>query len=333
MSRFLVTGGCGFIGNALVEKLLDDGADYVRVLDNLSAGSTEQLDRLGAVERIVGPSFGRPKDRLQVVVGDIREQHLAIAACQEIDTIVHLAANTGVAPSLMDPRDDCTANVIGTLNYLEAARATRVGRFIFASSGATVGECAPPVHEQLPCRPVSPYGASKLAGEAYCSAYARSFGISTVALRFGNVYGPGSEHKESVVAKFIRRAFAGESLQIFGDGGQTRDFVYLDDLVQAICQAASVNGIVSEVFQIATARETTISELAAVLSDVLAAEGFRRPTIETLDRRAGDVMRNFADTSQARGQLEWSAKTSLREGLEKTVRWAKDNFRQNRLDH
>jgi UDP-glucose 4-epimerase len=144
----------------------------------------------------------------------------------------------------------------------------------------------------------------------------------TVALRFGNVYGPGSEHKESVVAKFIRRAFAGQPLQIYGDGAQTRDFIYIDDLIRAIERAIVVEGIGGEVFQIATAQETTVGDLAEVISAALATEGLSRPAIEHLDHRVGDVARNFADTRKALARLGWAAEISLQEGLRRTVRWA-----------
>jgi UDP-glucose 4-epimerase len=330
MTAYLVTGGCGFIGQSLVARLLADRADFVRVVDDLSAGRVENLQRTAEIEPVAGRAFRPPRKRIQLAVGDVRDAELAEAACRGIDVIVHLAANTGVAPSVADPRSDCTANVIGTFNYLEAARAAGVGRFVFASSGATIGECEPPVHELLPARPVSPYGASKLAGEAYCSAYARAFGIATVALRFGNVYGPGSEHKESVVAKFIRRALAGQPLQIYGDGAQTRDFIYLDDLIRAIERACAVDGIGGEVFQIATARETTVGELVAALSAALVAEGLPRPDIEFLDRRAGDVLRNFADTRKAAALLGWSAQVDLAEGLRRTVRWAAQRVKEPR---
>ena len=143
-----------------------------------------------------------------------------------IDTIIHLAANTGVGPSIEKPQVDMSVNIIGTFNYLEASRVNKISKFIFASSGAPIGEVEPPIHEEIPPHPLSPYGASKLAGEGYCSAYKNTFGIETVVLRFGNVYGPGSINKSSVVAKFIRKAINGDILEIYGDGMQTRDFIY-----------------------------------------------------------------------------------------------------------
>jgi UDP-glucose 4-epimerase len=244
-------------------------------------------------------------------------------ACRDVDVVVHLAANTGVAPSIADPRFDCSTNVIGTFNYLEGARCAGVRRFVFASSGAATGEMEPPIHEKVPTRPLSPYGASKLAGEAYCSAYANSFGLETVALRFSNVYGPGSGHKQSVVAKFIRHALDGEALVIYGDGGQTRDLIYIDDLVEAIRLAATRSPLSGEVFQVATSRETTVLELVDALSRALAAEGAPVPGIRFEPGRPGDMRRNYADTSKAKTLLGWQAVIDLAEGLPRTVRWAR----------
>ena len=232
--RWLISGGCGFIGSRLVRSLLGEGGHDIRIVDDLSVGSVEALPRATNVTRIAPADVSRPPDGLELVVADIVDMEAMKTACTGVDTIVHLAANTGVGPSVEDPVTDCRTNVLGTLALLEGARAARSGRFVFASSGAPIGEVEPPIHEELAPHPVSPYGASKLAGEGYCSAYARCFGIDTVALRFGNVYGPGSGHKSSVVAKFISRALAGETLEIYGDGLQTRDFIYLDDLIEAV---------------------------------------------------------------------------------------------------
>ena len=202
----------------------------------------------------------------ELVVGDIRDQRLAEEACRGIDVIVHLAANTGDIPSIENPMEDCTANVIGTVNYLEAARLAGSKRFVLASSGAPLGEQKPPIHENMVPRPISPYGASKLAGEAYCSAYHGSFALDSVVLRFGNVYGPHSNHKGSVVAKFIKHILADEPLPIYGDGNQTRDFIYVEDLVRAILLSLERPGIGGEVFRIATHREHTVGEVAETLN-------------------------------------------------------------------
>lgn len=320
--RWLITGGCGFIGRNLARHLLQREGVGVRVLDNLSVGRREDLGYAGpAVEKALDRLEGGPEPGLELVVGDILDAAGMLRATAGIDIVVHLAANTGVAPSVKDPRADCLTNVVGTLNCLEAARQHGVKRFVFASSGAPVGEVDPPIHEEKVPRPVSPYGASKLAGEGYCSAYFRTFGVETVALRFGNVYGPGSTHKDSVVAKFIKRAQAGEPFEIYGDGGQTRDLIYVGDLLAAIWQAATVAGIGGEVFQIATARETTVRELAVALLEALERCGIARVPIEHGAPRQGDVRRNFSDTTKASTRLQWQAAVGLPDGLRQTIEW------------
>ena len=261
---------------------------------------------------------------VELVVGDILGEELALRAAEGAEVIVHLAANTGVAPSVEDPRSDCLANVIGTLNYLEAARHDDAKRFVFASSGATIGEVEPPIHEEMTPHPVSPYGASKLSGEAYCSAYFRTFGVETVSLRFGNVYGPLSSHKSSVIAKFIKRAMRGEVLEIYGDGAQTRDFIYVEDLTRAVRLAATAEGVGGEVFQIATNAEISIQEMVEELLPILDAVGIKDVEVKQAAPRLGDVMRNYSDTSKAARTLGWRAEVCLKEGLRCTVDWFMD---------
>jgi UDP-glucose 4-epimerase len=321
--NWLITGGCGFIGTNLIRRLRAEGGHVIRVLDNVSVGTLEDLRAVTPIIEInpadQGP-LGLPiAHQCQFIRGDIIDEQLALRVTQGMDVIIHLAANTGVGPSVEDPRSDCLANVIGTFNYLEAARLNKVPRFVFASSGAPAGEVEPPIHEELPPHPVSPYGASKLAGEGYCSAYNRTFGISTVALRFGNVYGPGSTHKSSVVAKFIKQALDGQALEIYGDGFQTRDFIYIDDLIDSAVRAATQDGIGGEVFQIATNKETTIGEMTELLLKVLENSGIDNVTVINGEIRLGDVKRNYSDTSKAKRLLGWSAQTALDEGLSKTV--------------
>jgi UDP-glucose 4-epimerase len=322
--NWLITGGCGFIGTALVRSLGQEGGHAVRVVDNFAVGTREDL---AAASDFVEVSPGElapmtPEERIELVAGDITDDDLALLAARGADVIVHFAANTGVMPSVEDPRADCMSNVVGTLNYLEAARHAGVGRFVFASSGGTViGEAEPPIHEEMVPHPVAPYGASKLAGEGYCSAYFQTFGIETVALRFGNVYGPLSGHKNSVVARFIKRAVEGEVLEIYGDGTQTRDFIYVDDLIQAVRLAATVDGAGGEVFQIATSAETTVQELTDRLLPALAAAGVKDIEVRKTAARRGEVRRNYADTSKAQRMLGWKAEVGLDEGLKRTVDW------------
>ena len=318
-STFLITGGCGFLGTALIHRLLQQGGHAIRVVDNLTTGTRDDLARVSSFQEISINNLSDAPHGVELVVGNILDESLALKSTQGCDIIVHFAANTGVGPSVENPRADMLANVVGTFNYLEAARANKAGRFIFASSGAPAGEVEPPIHEELPPHPVSPYGASKLAGEGYCSAYFRTFGIDTVMLRFGNVYGPGSVHKSSVVAKFIRRALAGESLEIYGDGSQTRDFIYIDDLIDAVMLAATKPGIGGEAFQIASNRETTVGEMAERLVTLMGKAGLDGVKVINAATRLGDVKRNYSDTTKARTRLGWQPKVELGEGLKKTV--------------
>ena len=324
MVNWLITGGCGFIGLRMVRHLLKQENQHIRILDNLSVGTREDLAKISEfVEGSPKDSFSSAHSEkpVQLIVGDILDETLVLQTLKDVDVVVHLAANTGVGPSVEDPRSDCLTNVIGTFNLLEAARSAQVKRLVFASSGAPVGEANPPIHEELAPHPVSPYGASKLAGEGYCSAYYRTFGLEAVALRFGNVYGPGSTHKGSVVAKFIRQAFAGETLEIYGDGTQTRDFVYVDDLIKAIWQAATVPGVGGEVLQIATNRETTLHELTELLVEELGNAGVKDVLVRHASSRLGDVQHNFSDTTKALNVLDWQAKTSLKNGVRNTIRF------------
>lgn len=315
--KWLITGGCGFIGTSLIKALVAEEGHYIRVLDNLSVGNRKDLASVCDFTETL--AFNCFDNTVELLIGDILDEDLAVRASKDVDIIVHLAANTGVGPSVENPRKDCVTNVTGTFNYLEGARHNKVKRFVFASSGAPVGECTPPIHEELPAHPVSPYGASKLAGEGYCSAYYRTFGVETVALRFGNVYGPRSGHKASVVAKFIKQAMNGEPLEIYGNGKQTRDFIYIEDLVRAIQLAAIQENIGGEIFQIATNKETTVSEMVDVLLPILKDRGLNNVNVIYGKKRQGDVMRNFSDTTKAKDTLGWCNNASLSKGLSLTV--------------
>jgi UDP-glucose 4-epimerase len=317
---YLITGGCGFIGTSLIAELLRLNQNcQIRVLDNLMTGTVKDLAEVASFYDGANGNFHLTAGSVELVRGDIRDSALLQECAIGVDCIVHLAANTGVGPSVEDPRLDMESNVIGTFNALEAARLQGVKKFIFASSGAPAGEVEPPIHEELPPHPVSPYGASKLAGEGYCSSYYCTFGIDTVCLRFGNVYGPRSKKKSSVVAKFIRQALQGEPCVIYGDGTQTRDFLYIDDLVRAVILAIE-KPVGGETFQIATGMERTVGEVATIIAEALGRRGIAM-RVEHDSPRLGDVMRNFSDTSKAARMLDWTPEMEVPDGIERTLNW------------
>ena len=335
--KWLITGGCGFIGTNLIKKLILKDGLSIRIVDNLSVGSIEDLEKVCKFIELDSTSLNlksttssplscsklssEPNCPVELIRGDILDGKLALKAAEGMEVIVHLAASTGVSTSVENPMVDCMTNVIGTLIYLEAARLNGIGKFITASSAAAVGEGDPPFHEEMAPHPVSPYGAGKLAGEAYCSAYFSAFGINTIALRFSNVYGPGSDHKNSVVAKFIKQAIDGQQLEVYGDGNQTRDFIYIEDLIQAIYLAATLDKIGGEIFQIATNTETTVNNLVDMLVPILAEAGFHDVKVHNKPSRAGDVMRNFSDISKAEKMMGWMANMELSDGLKRTMKW------------
>ena len=338
--HILITGGCGFIGVNFIDYLLKISPNVkIRVLDNLSVGTREDLGEvcnfieidtssLSPQHSALSPKKSSP---VELIIGDIKDFQTCLKCSQGIDVVVHLAANTGVAPSVEDPRSDMEANVIGTFNILEASRQNKIQKFIFASSGAPLGEVNPPIHEEIAPKPVSPYGASKLAGEAYCSAYYRTFGLKTISLRFGNVYGPRSKHKSSVVAKFFKRALSGEPLEVYGDGNQTRDFIYIDDLIQAIILAINTPSATShvpwgEVFQIATYKETTVNEIAAKIKAIVESSLDKNVKIVHTSPRIGDVRRNYSDISKAKRILGYEPNYDLDKGLKATFEYFKDRY-------
>jgi UDP-glucose 4-epimerase len=316
--KYLITGGCGFIGTSLIRNILqNDKNAHIRVLDNLTTGKPEDLREITPFTT-ADTSLEPTTPGVFLIKGDIRDLRTVLACTKGMDCIVHLAANTGVQPSVENPINDMQCNVIGTVNMLEGARLNSVKKFIFASSGAPAGEVEPPIHEELPPHPVSPYGASKLAGEGYCSAYYRTFGVETVCLRFGNVYGPGSGKKSSVVAKFIRKALSGKTCKIYGDGGQTRDFVYIGDLIDAMMKSMTTSKAAGETFQIASGKERTVSEITEIISSALKDKGVGMK-VEYESSRLGDVRRNYSDTSKADRILSWQPSMEINKGVNLTV--------------
>jgi UDP-glucose 4-epimerase len=295
--RAAVTGGAGFIGSHVVDALLARG-DEVHVVDNLATGRRENLN-----------------DAATLHEHDIRERLDDLFYEIEPEVVVHLAAQADVGTSVEQPRLDAEVNVLGTLNVLEAARANDAQVVFSSTGGALYGECERPAREDDERRPLSPYGTSKLAGEAYLMTWNALHGMRNVVLRFGNVFGPRQLAKleGGVVAIFMDRLRAGEGVRIFGDGEQARDFVYVGDVVDAILASFGREG---GTFNVGTGEATSVNELFAAVRRVAGVDA----DAEYADARPGDLLRSVLDVSKAERELGWRPQTSLEEGLRRT--WA-----------
>lgn len=325
MKSVLITGGCGFLGVNLIADI-QERSYKVRVLDNLTAGTRDALREVCPFSEVKASEVDKDRSStngVELVVGDIRDPKVVDYAMRNMDVVVHFAAQTGVIPSIEDPYNDCETNVLGTLNLLQSAVKHKANKFVLASSSAPLGEQDPPIDEKKVPAPLSPYGASKLAGEGYCSAYYGSFGLKTIALRFSNVYGPRSSHKGSVVALFFKRAIEKKPLIVYGNGDQTRDFIYIDDLTSAVLSSME-SEVGGEVFQIATQRETTVNEIALLIRDIFRKEENREIEIIHEKERRGEVKRSFSEISKAGRMLGYKPVTSLEDGLWKTYRYFKE---------
>jgi UDP-glucose 4-epimerase len=300
--RILVTGGAGFIGSHLAERLLQDGHE-VRVLDNLSTGRRENL-----------PTH----PRLEFVEGDIRATG-AMSAVAGIDAIYHLAAVASVQASVEDPRGTHETNFVGTLNLLEAARQHGVRRFIYASSAAVYGDTADlPVSEEAITKPLSPYAADKLAGEHYLDFYGRKYGFAGTAFRFFNIYGPRQDPSSpysGVISVFVDRMRENRAVTVFGDGRQTRDFVYVGDLAELLASALSNEHAVGQVLNVGRGVECSLLELLTELEKL----GGKRIERRHEPARTGDIRHSRARVAHLRQVFGHVPQTAIGAGLAKLL--------------
>ncbi len=305
-ARFLVTGGAGFIGSHLVGRLLREGGG-VRVLDNLSTGKRENL--------------GEWEGAFDFLEADLCDPEAVAEAVEGVDFILHQAALPSVARSLEDPLLSHRANTLGTLNLLYAARKAGVKRLIYAGSSSIYGDSGGPLKdESLAPNPLSPYGVAKASAECYCRVYARLYGLETVSLRYFNVFGPRQDPDSpyaAVVPAFMRALFDGEPPVVFGDGLQSRDFTYVENVVEGNLLALRAPKIGGEVFNIATGESHNVLELLGGLEEIFSSRAEHR----FAPPRSGEVRHSRADISKARRILGYRPVVTFREGLARTASW------------
>ncbi|MGD8506068.1 MAG: SDR family oxidoreductase [Candidatus Bathyarchaeota archaeon] len=309
-SKILVTGGAGFVGSHIVDRLLKEGFE-VTVIDNLSTGRKENI-----VDHQHGEDF-------HFIKGDIRDRALVNDLVEDMDAVFHEAALVSVPRSIENPLLTNEVNVSGTLNLLEACSNANVRRFVYASSTATYGDTETlPIHEGLRPQPLSPYAVSKLGAENYVRIYNKTYGLKTICLRYFNVYGSRQTYGpySGVITIFISKLLRNEPPIVHGDGEQTRDFVHVQDVVEANMLTLTTKTAIGEVLNIATGTPTTINQLATILQQIM------RTNLKLVytDTRPGDIKHSYADITKAKKLLQFNPKTSLKKGLTELAKWYAD---------
>jgi nucleoside-diphosphate-sugar epimerase len=306
MARYLVTGGAGFIGSNVVRKLLELNHE-VRVLDNFLTGKRENLAEV--------------LPQITLIEGDLRDLPTVLQACQDVDHVLHIAALPSVPRSVSEPLLSHDINITGTLHVLEAARQQQVKRVVFSSSSSVYGNTLVlPKHEDIPVYPLSPYATHKVSGEFYCHIYYTIYNLETVCLRYFNVFGPRQDpysHYAAVIPRFISAFQTGEQPTIYGDGEQSRDFTYVDNVVSANIAAATAPNVAGEIINIACGQRITINGLAHKIGNLLKKDV--QPQYDP--PRPGDVKHSLADISKAKKLLNYSDLVDLDTGLQKTIEW------------
>jgi UDP-glucose 4-epimerase len=309
----LVTGGAGFVGSHLAEALVNKGCEVI-ILDNLSTGFIDNVSHLLNLH-----------NKVKFIRGDVRDPKVCLKAAEGADIIFHEAAQINPVLAVENPSYDFEINARGTLNMLEAARKKDVKKFIFASTNVYANPKYLPIDEDHPIDLLSPYAASKLSGEAYCIVYNNTYGLKTVRLRYTNIYGPrqrSTKNESGVITIFIERVLKGMRPIIFGDGEQTRDFIYVSDIVKANILAAESESSQGEAFNIGSGEETSINTLANIILKIASREDLAP---EKGPERAADFRRCVVDITKARKVLGFNPKVTLETGLKRTIDWWKQS--------
>lgn len=309
--NILITGGAGFIGSHLAEYLLTKGYN-IRILDNLSTGKIENIESI--IEEI------------EFIDGDICNNKMVLKALQNMDYVFHLAALPSVQRSIEDPLTTFKVNVEGTINLLLASKEVGVKKFIFSSSSSVYGnQGVLPKKEDSPIFPISPYALTKYAAERYCQIFYYIYGLKTVCLRYFNVFGPRQNIESkyaAVIPKFITQVMMGSPITIYGDGLQSRDFTYVDNVVEANYLACMSEAAVGNVINIGCSRNYTINELAKMIMKIIG----KNSSISYLPERPGEVKHSLADITKAKERLNYEPKVDLQEGLKRTIDWFSKRF-------
>ncbi len=311
MSKFLVTGGAGFIGSNIVRELIKKG-EFVRVVDNFATGRPSNLEGI--------------MDKIEFIQGDIRDFELVREAVKGIDFVIHQAALPSVTRSIDDPITSNETNITGTLNILVASKDEKVRRVVFASSSSVYGDTPIlPKKEDMSPNPLSPYAITKYAGEQYCKVFHSIYGLETVMLRYFNVFGPRqnpNSQYSAAIPLFIKAFLMGKPPIIYGNGEQSRDFTFVENVVSANLLACYAENSVGKVFNIACGRRVSINDLVFTIKNWL------NSPVEPIyqDARKGDVQHSLADISKAQKFLKYEPKVNLEEGLKITIEWFKQEF-------
>ena len=303
-TRFLLTGGAGFIGAHIVKRLVGEGA-VVRVVDNLSTGQVARLENL--------------RCSIEYVEADLADNLVSDEVVKDVDYVLHQAAIPSVQRSVRDPIGTNRANVTATLNLLESCRKAKVRRFVYAASSSAYGDTEVlPKSEEMPPNPLSPYALQKLAGEHYCKLYYSLYGLETVCLRYFNVFGPGQDpHSEysAVIPKFISKLLINELITVYGDGEQSRDFTYVENVVDANLLALQATKACGKVLNVGCGERITLNTLIQFLEEIVGVKA----KVSYSASKPGDVRHSLADINLARRLLEYEPKVMVKEGLRRTV--------------
>ncbi|MBU0952465.1 MAG: SDR family oxidoreductase [Elusimicrobia bacterium] len=307
MSLYLITGGAGFIGSHIADELVKQG-QQVRILDNFCTGSKENLKNVA--------------NKAEIIKGDIRNERDVHLALKKVDYVLHQAALRSVPRSIADPISSNDVNVSGTLLLLNLSKEHKIKKFVYASSSSIYGDnpALPKVETQIPA-PVSPYAVSKLTGEHYCRVFSKIFGLNTVSLRYFNVFGPRQDPESPyavVIPKFINAGLKDTVAEVHGDGKQSRDFSYIENVVQANILAAKSN-VKCEIFNIACAKNYSLLEVIKIIEQITG----RKMKVKHISSRQGDVKHTLADISKAKKMLKYKVQVEFKEGMKNTLEYFK----------